>query len=151
MKKELEQKLFDAFPNLYADKDADLKTSLIPMGIETGDGWFQLIWDLSEKLEKIIIQWKEKNPGEENFPRAAQVKEKFASLRFYFTDYLEEFDSLVIEAERKSEITCEVCGGVGEIMTNGHWLKTLCSEHAVYKRHWGGESIYKPLPKKKQK
>jgi len=146
MQKELEEKLFDTFPNLYADRHADPSVSLVCFGFEVGgDGWFQLLWDLSEKLEKIIIAWKAKYPKEENFPRAVQMKEKMAGLRFYMSNYLDEFEEPIAEAERKSYVTCEICGEVGEVMSNGYWLKTLCPKHVVYKTHWGEDSVYRQI------
>jgi hypothetical protein len=145
MDKELNQLLFDTFPNLYADRNAPLTKSLVAWGFEVGNGWFLLLWDLSRKLEKIIIDWKTKNPEEENFPRASQMKEKYGVLCFYVTNYLDEFEEPIHEAEKRSTMTCEVCGRSGELMTSGHWLKTLCQEHSLYKKSWGGEEQYKPI------
>jgi len=56
MKKELEKKLKCAFPLLYRDMwDSNPHQSLMCFGLECGSGWFQIIWDLSEKLEKLIL------------------------------------------------------------------------------------------------
>jgi hypothetical protein len=58
-----------------------------------------------------------------------QVKEKFGTLRFYYTggdDYISGITSM---AEAMSGVTCEVCGNVGELHGGG-WLRTRCDTHA---------------------
>lgn len=60
-------------------------------------------------------------------PRAAQIKEKFGTLRFYMTHYTDKIDEIIKEAEKKSRITCEYCGKPGELRDDG-WLFTLCDE-----------------------
>lgn len=83
-----------------------------------GDGWFDLIWNLCEQIEKIIP---------ENF-EVIQVKEKFGTLRFYADNNTKEIDKLIMEAEEKSAITCEVCGKPGKLRREG-WLSVKCEEH----------------------
>lgn len=58
MKKELEQNLFAKFPLLYADKDESISFSLMRFGFCVGDGWYNLIYDLSMKLEAEIKELK---------------------------------------------------------------------------------------------
>ena len=54
-----------------------------------------------------------------------QVKEKFGTLRFYYTGGDEYIDGLVSMAESMSAVTCETCGNPGE-QTRGGWIKTIC-------------------------
>lgn len=61
------------------------------------------------------------------YPRATQVKEKYATLRLYMNMYSDEIDEIIHEAERKSAITCECCGEPGELRDNG-WYHTLCDD-----------------------
>lgn len=124
MNRENTEKLWNAFPNLYSDKDASITRSLIPFGFDCGDGWFQLIWDLSEALEREILILPE---DERNLCRALQVKEKFASLRFYMTASTDKMDILIRKAEEMSSHTCETCGKQGT--TYGHgWVYTSCAD-----------------------
>ena len=58
-----------------------------------------------------------------------QVKEKFGTLRFYYSGGDEYIDGLVAMAESMSAATCEECGKPGRTNNNG-WLRTLCEEHA---------------------
>ena len=56
---------------------------------------------------------------------AAQVKEKFGALRFYYDggdDYIRGLSSM---AEAMSARTCESCG-VPATQTHGGWIKTIC-------------------------
>lgn len=62
-------------------------------------------------------------------PAASQVKEKFATLRFYMTSATDEMYDLISKAEARSSKTCEVCGQPG-VLRQGGWLQTLCDEHA---------------------
>jgi len=54
-----------------------------------------------------------------------QVKEKFGTLRFYYSGGDEYIDGLVSMAESMSAITCETCGKPGT-QTSGGWIKTIC-------------------------
>jgi len=54
MKKELDEKLCKDFPNLYTDRRNDMMATCMCWGFECGDGWFELIYDLSSKLEPLI-------------------------------------------------------------------------------------------------
>ena len=58
-----------------------------------------------------------------------QVKEKFGTLRFYYSGGDEYIDGLVSMAESMSACTCEECGKPGRTNSGG-WLRTLCEEHA---------------------
>jgi len=106
-------RLLNAFPSLYAGHTQPPSESLMCFGFECGDGWFQLIWDLSEKLEAEGIV-------------AVQVKEKFGSLRFYTDTDTDAAYAAIEEASEKSSKTCELCGAPGEISYRGYWLKALC-------------------------
>lgn len=60
---------------------------------------------------------------------ATQIKEKFGTLRFYYTGGDDYIDGLVRMAESMSAVTCETCGNPGE-RHGGGWVTTLCKEHA---------------------
>ena len=57
-----------------------------------------------------------------------QVKEKFGTLRFYYSGGDEYIAGLVSMAESMSGVTCETCGKPGT-QTGGGWIKTVCIEH----------------------
>jgi hypothetical protein len=60
---------------------------------------------------------------------ASQVKEKFGTLRFYYSGGDETVDGIERMAESMSAVTCETCGAPGKTRSGG-WIQTLCDEHA---------------------
>jgi hypothetical protein len=131
MREELEKKLTMAFPKIFLDKWVPPTESLLCFGFECEDGWYDLIYDLCQKIEKL---------DPEGFTRAVQVKEKFGGLRFYTTSATDEILDVIETAEDKSEKTCERCGKNGKNRTYGTWLKTLCTKchnkYVVERESW---------------
>lgn len=123
MQKDLEDKLFADFPNLYKNHQRCF---------ECDDGWYQLLRDLSANLELLVLQIPEKD-REEFY--VAVVKEKLGSLRFdcnYPYDYdhflVDRFYAFIDEAESKSETICEDCGQPGALKKFGHLLRVNCPD-----------------------
>jgi len=98
--------LLERYPELYSD---------LPYGIECGEGWGPLLDDLSQVLTAI------------GGVRAAQVKEKFGTLRFYIDGHGPGVDSAIRMAEIISAHTCEGCGKQGKLR-QGSWWRTLCDK-----------------------
>jgi hypothetical protein len=55
-----------------------------------------------------------------------QVKEKFGTLRFYYSGGDDYISGMVSLAESLSGVTCESCGNVGE-RRGGGWVHTYCT------------------------
>jgi hypothetical protein len=55
-----------------------------------------------------------------------QVKEKFGTLRFYYSGGDDIIDGMVRMAESMTGVTCEECGNVGE-RRGGGWVHTYCT------------------------
>lgn len=115
------------FPLLYAARGDSMTVTCMCWGFECGNGWYKIIKDLSAKLESMIEQYKKDHPNEE-WPRAAQVKEKYGTLRFYMTHSTDEMEKAIREAEELSAKTCEVCGKPGKYYADG-WCKVRCDKH----------------------
>lgn len=143
MREELDKKLVEDFPNLYADRHASMQVTCMCWGFP-GDGWYKLIYDLSKKLEFMILLLPEEQRKE---MKASQVKEKFGGLRFYMTLYNKEFEAVIAEAAKKSFVTCESCGRKGQLIKAG-WLYVSCKKCA--KPEHKGQFKTKPKPKKKK-
>ena len=91
------------------------------IGAAIGPGWNDIVLDLHNKLVK-------ENP--DYF--IAQVKEKFATLRYYIGPMTDAGYEHVREAEDLSAVTCEECGRPGSLRDDSHWLVTLCDwDHKV--------------------
>lgn len=116
-------KLWEAFPHLYQGKDMGIRASLIPFGFECGDGWFDLLWDLSKKLTELIEALPE---SEREHIYASQVKEKYGELCFYMTTATNEMWDLIEEAEKKSTTICDICGMPGKLREYSGWYSTKC-------------------------
>jgi hypothetical protein len=61
---------------------------------------------------------------------ARQVKEKFGTLRFYYTGGDDVVRGIERMAEGMSAVMCEKCGAPGKPRQGG-WIRTLCDEHAA--------------------
>ena len=89
--------------------------------VSCGPGWFDLLWDLCEKIERL-------DPGPDFEIR--DVKEKFGGLRFYISavhqDKADAVYALIDEAEQRASITCDTCGLPGETRYDRGWILTLC-------------------------
>ena len=59
---------------------------------------------------------------------ADQIKEKFGTLRFYYSGGDDFIRGIVSMAESMSSVTCEECGNLGECSSGG-WIRTLCKTH----------------------
>ena len=126
IQKEFEAKLVKEFPNLYRNMRGDPSKTCMAWGISVSPGWFDIIWELSQKLETMIL-----NIPEDKRPEymAAQVKEKFGGLRFYMEASTPEMNAFIKEAEDRCWDTCEQCGKPGQVVKAG-WLYVSCKEHA---------------------
>lgn len=127
MNKELAKKLVADFPNVFGPIDS--REPYAMFGFECGDGWEPIIRKGAEKLEALIIEGQQKTPDMEYPPRTVQLKEKFASMRWYFSSQTDEMSKIISEVERKSATTCETCGKRGKVRGKG-WLYCSCLEHA---------------------
>ena len=102
MKKENKDYLNKKFPYLYG----------YIRFFECDDGWFEIIYNLSEKIHEI-----------DPHVQATQVKEKFGGLRFYTNYGNEEINKVIREAESASLKTCEVCGTKENVEFNEKFMR----------------------------
>lgn len=125
MNEENTKKLVETFPKLYRGRSLGIRESLMCFGFECEDGWYNIIYNLSKKIEEIISQ-----PGHDNC-YAVQVKQKLGTLRFYMTISTDEIEDLIEKATEFTEHTCEICGEEGKMgETNHHWISCRCTKCA---------------------
>ena len=93
---------------------------------ETGDGWFDLIYALSNNLNELI-----KQVNKPAHYRVVQVKSKFAELRYYMDCTTAEMDAIISRAEELSRKTCEYCGKPGNRDMKDYWLHVRCESCAT--------------------
>jgi hypothetical protein len=131
MDQELQNKLFEKYPDFFSNKDKSPMESCMSMGIECGNGWYDLIYSicLGVKAYKENIETRKKyNPNNNETIidfKFDQIKEKFGGLRAYYSGGDDYISGLVSMAETMSYKICEVCGNKGKTNKNG-WISTLC-------------------------
>ena len=77
MNKDLEMKLVRNYPIIFSQYGGDKRQTCMSWGMSCGNGWYNLINNLCEDVTTTI--------GNKNIKIiAAQVKEKFGGLRFYY-------------------------------------------------------------------
>ena len=128
MTPELEKKLFENYKKCFGVLD-NPQDNLMCFGFECGDGWYNLLDSAFRKIYKIIPLGIE--------IKVEQIKEKFGTLRFYYTprsddkDLCEIINDIVSNTENESSIICEVCGFPGIVRSKGRWLACRCKECAT--------------------
>lgn len=100
--------------------------------IECDGGWFEIIDELSEKLNEVAQQYSEGTIS------VVQIKEKFGGLRYY-VDYADglppedifDIEQVIRKYEHLSYKTCSHCGKDGSVCARrSNWVSTLCPECA---------------------
>jgi len=127
MKQELDEYLCKVFPKIFAERNLPMQETAMCWGFNCGDGWFNIINQLCQNIQHHI-DWKNKEKEVVAQVVVSQVKEKYGTLRFYYSGGDDTIDGMVSMAESMSGVTCEECGNIGE-SNNGGWIKVLCETH----------------------
>lgn len=127
MKTELQNQLVASHPTIFREVNGIPDQTCMAFGIECGDGWHDLIETLCEQID-ASVEWANRLFPDLKFGVvAAQVKEKYGSLRFY-VDFIydinlephqmekigrftQEINGMIRMVEALSAKTCETCGG----------------------------------------
>ncbi|MGG6270897.1 hypothetical protein ACQ4M3_41435 [Leptolyngbya sp. AN03gr2] len=104
------QRLFERFDRLYRGRHLPQTQNLMCYGFSCGDGWFDLIWQLSEQIEAYC----QTNPEASDLI-VAQVKQKFGELRFYTKPKIWGVEYLIEATRIRSLQTCEWTGEPGTL------------------------------------
>lgn len=110
MKDDLENELKSLYPEMFSQEE---------LSFECGAGWYSI-------LKRCILRIKEQDVLNQCVTEALQIKEKYASLRFYVYSSSDEVDKIIQEAEEESEHTCEICGEPGTVNKEGYWKRLRC-------------------------
>jgi hypothetical protein len=135
MKQELELKLVGKYPKILKDYGGDKMQTCMAWGMEVGEGWYDLLDTSMARIQYLCDLFTKDNDKEVQLI-ANQIKEKFGTLRFYYsiigaTDLQCDILSCIIsQAERISEQTCEITGKHGHTCVSCGWYKVLCYEEA---------------------
>jgi hypothetical protein len=151
MTPELEQHIREKYPLIFSRR----------CEMSINDGWFDIIdilcGNIQNRIDNVIrqreytIEWNE-NVNDPDFewttafvereerevPElveqvvATQIKEKFGTLRFYYSGGDEYIRGLDAMAASMSGVICEQCGNPGTSRSNKkqRWILVLCDKHA---------------------
>ena len=91
------------------------------------EGWRDLLERACVRIEAALV--------EGGAFRVLQIKEKFGTLRFYWSGDMPDAAKAKVEeaialAVARSACTCEICGVEGQLYNRSGWLATACAEHA---------------------
>lgn len=115
-------------------RDNEIKFNLMAQKLKAGDSTL-----FDEEFKDMINQeYKDKRRQEliddqlreipEPIPQVTvdQVKEKFGTLRFYYSGGDDYIRGLVSMAESMSGVTCETCGNPSQVQDDSGWLRSIC-------------------------
>ena len=135
MKPELQNKLYEKYPQIFCQKDLSMQETCMCWGIDVEEGWYNILNTLCSIIQQHIdyINGLDENSRkmrtgnkEQIFQvEASQVKEKFGGLRFYYDGGDNYIEGAVRMAENMSYVTCELCGAPGKPNESG-WIQTFC-------------------------
>ena len=134
MKQELDKLLCERYPKMMINRNKSMMETTMCWGFECGDGWYSILNLLMSNIQHYT-DWNNKNfeKGYTQYKQVPQVtldqvKEKFGTLRFYYTGGDEHISGMVRMAESMSGVICEECGNPGE-RRGGGWIYTACDAH----------------------
>jgi len=119
MKNELQKRIFDEFDEMFSERHLPMSQTTMCWGLEVGDGWFDLIYDVCKKIKPIAPQ---------DF-KFEQVKEKFGQLEMYVRNATDEIHNIINKARKESLTICEECGKEGKLIESScHWFRVRCND-----------------------
>jgi len=138
MKEELDNILCKKYPLIFAQRNMPMTQTAMCWGFDHDNGWFNILNQLCMQIQGHI-DWQ--NRETEVIPQvvATQVKQKYGTLRFYYSGGDEVIDGMVRMAEAMSAVTCEVCGDVGKVRNDNAWVYTSCDKHSQNVEESNGE------------
>jgi len=120
MRKELEEKLYNKYPELFVQKDWDMSKTCMCWNFCCGDGWFYLLDNLCDSITSYC------KSNDKEIPQVTQVKEKFGGLRFYTDGGNDLINGMIWLAEHMSDSICDGCGTTENVIRTGGWIRTVC-------------------------
>jgi hypothetical protein len=99
MKAELQKKLFDKFPKLFAQRDLNMKQTCMCWGIECPSEWYDVIYAVCDHIQGMIDC---NNDLSDRYPQIefTQVKEKYGALCMYYNNSVDYYDGVIEMASR---------------------------------------------------
>jgi hypothetical protein len=129
MTKELDEALCAKYPKIFADRYGDKRTTCMVWGFECTSQWYWLIDQLCSSIQSYTDANKKPQVV------ATQVKEKYGTLRFYYSGGDDYVAGMVWLAESMSYDICEECRSTKNVTQTKGWIYTLCEDCLVKKNN----------------
>ena len=127
MKRELQNKLFEKYPDIFRQKDMPEQETAMCWGISCGDGWYTLLDELCNSIDNRLRNVNRNRTTDEKLVcEAVQVKEKFGGLCFYIAGGDDYIKGLIDLAGSLSYRICSKCGDQSSPQKKRGWVYTLC-------------------------
>ena len=139
MNEKLQEAIFKKYPEIFKQRNMKVEESCMARGIQCGNGWFNIIDVLCHSIKTYISQNTKSCSNNQHKVRliptnrtsltfeAAQIKEKYGALRFYYDGGDDIIAGMIRYAEALSLVTCSICGAPAKAYSSG-WLSTLCDD-----------------------
>ena len=122
MDAELQNQLYEKYPDLFSNRNKSRRESCMARGIECNNGWYELLGSVCWR----IFQHDRNIADPEYIPvKFDQIKEKYGGLRVYYSGGDNYVRGIISMAEEYSYKVCGVCGNAGK-PNKGGWITTLC-------------------------
>ena len=93
MREELDKKLVEKYPKIFADRQGNMLETAMCWGFDHGDGWYWLLDQLCSAIQSHIDSNNKFRSEQIIQVVATQVKEKWGTLNFYYYGGDEAFSS----------------------------------------------------------
>lgn len=124
MNQELTNKIYSRFPEIYCQHTLPKEETSMYWGIQCGDGWFDLIWKMSEEIETLA------RAQNIPIPEMSEIKQKMGGLRVRLFSNNPTIVAAVKDVEEMALYTCEKCGRSGKLRRMKGLISVRCEEHA---------------------
>ena len=139
MKIELQKELATKYPKIFKNVGGDPMVTCMADGIQCNDGWYDLLDTLCHTMQQhcdaentqyipTTDNWESLTEADPGYVQvvAAQVKEKYGTLRFYVDGGDATTQGMIQMAENMSSRICELCGSPAKTNRDSGWLHTTC-------------------------
>ena len=105
--------LYERFPHLYRERTAALESSAMPWGFQCENGWYNIIFEMSKKIEKI-------SPEGEHAPAISLVsRHDDGTLYVAVSNITPRVADIVMNVREQSRLTCEFCAYTPAFLRKG--------------------------------
>lgn len=117
MNSSLQQKLYDKYPKIFAQKDLDKSQTLMCWGITVGDGWFNILDTLCSQIQLHIDTPRENLERYQKYLQASMDRGNEEDIK-YWANKLEEVKQLIEDRPQVEAVQVKEKYGTLRFYTN---------------------------------